>query len=91
MGEKMKNEKKILKKVINFFQKKKEEWLKLYEGKFVVIKDEELLGAYDTEGEAYKNGLDKYGNIPFLIKKVQPEEPAEEIPAYMLGVIGGSL
>ncbi|QAY97404.1 hypothetical protein CWB41_14120 [Methylovirgula ligni] len=39
-------------------------------GKFVVIKDDELLGAWDTFDNAAKAAIQKYGRGPYLIRQV---------------------
>jgi hypothetical protein len=45
------------------------------EGKYVVIKGEDIAGVYDTLDEALGAGHGKYGPVPFLIKKIQRSEP----------------
>ncbi len=37
-------------------------------GGFVVIKDDEVLGVYQTRVDALKIGIEKFGNVPFLVK-----------------------
>jgi hypothetical protein len=72
---------------IAFYECKKPEFLLAYEGKFVLIKDSELLGVFDSAEQAYAEGLSRLGNVPFLIKQVLKEEPIESIPALHLGLI----
>ena len=79
-------ERMILEKEFRFFQSKREEWLKNYRGKFVLIKGEEFIDVFSTFEDAYKEGVKRYGNQPFFIKKVE-EEPIETLPALTLGVI----
>ncbi len=46
------------------------------EGKFVVIKGEEILpGAHDDYESALKAGYDHFGPVSFLIKRVTRTEP----------------
>jgi hypothetical protein len=45
------------------------------EGKFVVIRGEEILGAFDTYDAALEAGYDRFGPVPFLVKKIQRVEP----------------
>lgn len=77
----------LLKKELKFFQRNKSRLVKNYLGQFVLIKDNDLIGAYTTEEEAYKAGIEKFGNIPFLIKQVLKEEPTYAIPALTVGLI----
>lgn len=76
-----------LEKELKYFEEHKEELLKHYEGQFVLIKDASLVGSYTTEAEAYQAGIQKFGNTPFLIKKVTKEEEIYRFPALVLGLI----
>jgi hypothetical protein len=58
-----------------FFERKKAELLREATNKFVLIKNEEILGIYDSAQEAYKDGLNKIGNKPMYIKQVLEKEP----------------
>jgi len=79
--------KQLLKKELHFFEKHKEKYLKHYKGQFVLIKDTKFIGAFTTEEEAYKAGVESFGNTPFLIKKVVKGESVNAIPALTLGLI----
>jgi hypothetical protein len=45
------------------------------EGKFVLIKDEEILGTYATFELALEAGYDRYGPVSFLCKPIRRLEP----------------
>jgi len=48
-----------------------QEWLKSeHMGKFVLIKNDEILGIFDTFGEAVTYSLNHLGQIEIFIKKV---------------------
>ena len=50
------------------------------EGKYVLIKGEQIIGVYNDEAEATKKGLDEFGyNCPFLAKKITKLEPVLHI------------
>lgn len=72
----------ILQKELNYFNEHRHEWLKTYENQFAIIKDERLIGTYTAEAEAYKAGLEKIGNQPFLIKQVVKEDKEISYPAF---------
>ena len=72
---------------LEYFQKHKQEYLKLYQGQFVLIKGEVLAGTYTTEAEAYKAGLEKFGNTPFFIKQVLDNDESISYPALTAGVL----
>ena len=80
-------QKNILQIELDFFNKKKDELLRLYKGQFVLIKGEKLIGSYTTDGEAYKAGLEQFGNQPFLIKQVLDDDTKVSYPALTVGAI----
>jgi len=77
---------KVLQTELNYFNKQRQEWLNTYENQYALVKGEELIGTYTTEAEAYKAGLEKVGNQPFLIKQVVKEDKEISYPALSLGV-----
>jgi len=72
---------------LKYFTDHKEELLRHHEKQFVLIKGDQFAGAYTTEAEAYKAGLEKFGNKPFLIKQVLKEETVAHFPALTLGLL----
>lgn len=59
---------------IAFFNSRKPELLKHYEGKFALVKGEHLAGVYDTPQRAYEVGLDTYGLDSFLVRRITKED-----------------
>jgi hypothetical protein len=76
-----------LQKELAYYEKYKQEYLKLYKGQFVLIKGEQLVQAFTTGQEAYRAGLEKFGNQPFLIKQVLPDDTKVSYPALTVGAI----
>lgn len=83
--------KNVLTEELRLYSKEKKNFLKSYRGQFVLIKGQKLVGSFTTEAEAYKVGVERFGNSPFLIKKVVQEEQKADIPALTIGVINVSL
>ena len=77
----------VLQTELNFYNKRKEELLRVYKGQFVLIKGEKFIGAYTTDAEAYKAGLEQFGNHPFLIKQVLEDDTTVSYPALTVGAI----
>jgi hypothetical protein len=73
-----------------YYERVKEDLLRHYEGKFVLIIGEEQLGIFDRGEDAYSHGIATRGNLPMLIKQIQKEEPIELIPAMVLGLINAN-
>jgi hypothetical protein len=77
----------ILHKELAYFEKHKQEYLKLYKGQFVLIKGEQFVQAFTTDQEAYRIGLEKFGNQAFLIRQVLEDDMKVSYPALTVGVI----
>jgi len=77
----------ILKKELEVYERMREELLEKYRGKVVAIKDGKLVGVYDSEEEAFRDIVERYGLVPVLIKRVMEEEKPEEMPSYTYGLL----
>ncbi len=64
---------------IEFYKQLLPELLPEFEGKWVLIKDGELIEVYDTNEAAYTAGVQKFGAPPFLVREVRRTEPVETI------------
>jgi hypothetical protein len=45
------------------------------EGKYTLIKGDEILGPFDAYEDAIRIGYDRHGLTPFLVKKLERNEP----------------
>ena len=61
-----------LQKQLEYFKSHQDELVKKYKGKFLVIKDQEVKGVYDTEMEAYTDAKKKFELGTFLIQQCLP-------------------
>ena len=75
---------------VEFYNSCKKEWLRYYEGKFALIKGKELIGTYTTWQEAFNDGVQRLGNVPFLIRQVQEKDEIVQFPALAVGAISAS-
>jgi hypothetical protein len=64
-----------LEREFDYFLENQDELVRKYRGKFVVIKDQKVLGAYDSEFEAIQQTAKTHEVGTFL---VQPAEPGSE-------------
>ena len=76
---------------LTYYNEHKDELLQHHENQFVLIKGKEFGGAYSSDIEAYKVGLQKWGNVSFLIKQVRKEEEVVRFPALTLGVLNAHM
>ncbi|MFH0796727.1 MAG: DUF5678 domain-containing protein [Candidatus Omnitrophota bacterium] len=63
-----------LEKEYGYFLKNKENLLKLFPNKFIVIIDDEVVGNFDSQEKALKKAFKKYTLGTFLIQKVSKDE-----------------
>lgn len=63
-----------LKKELDYFKTHQSEFVKKYAGKFLVIKNQEIQGVYDSEIDAYTSAKRKFELGTFLIQQCLPGE-----------------
>lgn len=57
--------------------------LKASEGKFVLIHGSDISGIFDTYADAIKEGYDRFGLEPFLVKQIQAIERVQFISRFV--------
>ena len=78
----------MLDQEIKYYESQHKDLLAKSEGKFVLVKESEILGIFASENAAYAEGLKRLGNEPFLIKQVTDQVgDTVALPAYGLGLI----
>jgi len=70
-----------------YFDEHLKDLLAQYRGRFIVIKGQEVIGAYDTMAEALSEGARRFGLDSFLARRVQESTPGVSFPALTLGLI----
>lgn len=60
----------ILKKELEFFESKRAELLREHAGKYVLIHEGQLVGAFERKSDALKAGYERFGKAPFLVRLV---------------------
>jgi len=61
-----------LEKEFNYYLEYQDEFVKKYNGKFIVIKNCEVIGAFDSELEAVEKTAEKHELGTFLVQKCEP-------------------
>jgi len=56
-------------------------------GRVVLIHDSDLIGVFDTDAEAVREGTRRFGREPFLVRQVRAVEPVMSNPALDLGIL----
>jgi len=65
-----------LKKEFDYYLKHQNELVKKYNGKHIVIKGTDILGAYDAENEAIRETMKEHKLGTFFVIKCEPGEDA---------------
>lgn len=53
-----------------------------HEGKFVLIRQESIIGVFDTDADARAEGLKSYLLQPFLVQQIRLREPILRLRGY---------
>lgn len=77
----------MLEAELNFFQKHKTDWSTRFPGKFVLVKHEQLIGAFDTYEAALVEGARRFKLQSFLVRPVDQPDREVRIPALILGLL----
>ncbi len=85
------NQTKILEQELRYFAAHKNEWLQPHKGQYALVKGEELLGTFTSFEETFDAGVEKLGNVPFLVKQILEKDTEVQFPALAVGVLHADL
>ena len=74
-----------LDKELDTYRSHKAELVGSSENMFVLIHGDEIVGTYDTLGDAIREGYRQFGNVPFLAKRVEQIESPINFANSLLG------
>lgn len=75
-----------LEKEVETFKAKKKELLARAEGRFVLIKGDEVIGFFESQGDALQEGYKQFGREPFLVKEVLAVDIPLPFTSHLIGV-----
>jgi hypothetical protein len=81
----------MLEQEIKYYNEHLQELLKSDSDKFVLIKDSELVGIFNTFDEALTEGARRYGLVSFLVRQIARKREDVNIPALTLGILNADL
>jgi hypothetical protein len=81
----------MLDKEIDVYNKNLPEWLKANGGKFVAIKDDNVIGFFDTFESALSEAAKRYGLDSYLIRRVVQKQDDIIVPALTLGLLRANI
>jgi len=82
----MVHDEKILSEEIATYEENKIKLLKESAGKYVLIKGKTIVNVYDSQNDAIKVGIDKFGNSPFLVKKITEVDEKQNFTSNLIKI-----
>ena len=76
----------LLEKELEAYQAQKSELLGNSKGKFALVKNEQVIDVFDSQTDAIRQGYKQFGNVPFLVKKIEEIEVPENFTSHLLAV-----
>ena len=68
------------------YARHRDELLGTDSGKFVLIKEKEVIGVFNAQLDAIRVGYERLGNVPFLVKQIVQVEVPQDFTSNLLGV-----
>ena len=76
----------LLETELKTYEDHRDELLGSDSGKFALIKGEQVISVFDTKADAIRNGYERFGNAPFLVKQIVQVEAPQNFTSNLLGV-----
>ncbi len=76
----------VLEKELAKYEAEKSKLLSTAEGKFVLIRDGEIIDVFDSFQDGVKAGYSRFGNVPFLVKQVVAVESPANFVSSLLAI-----
>ena len=80
----------MLETEIQFFETNQRDLLARFPGKFIVVKEQRLLGPYDSIQDALGAGAKEFGATSFLVRRTDQTAETVSIPALTLGLLSAN-
>jgi hypothetical protein len=53
-------------------------------GKYALVHTDQIVGVFDTEADAIREGYRQFGNVPYLVKKITPVDIPERFASNLI-------
>jgi hypothetical protein len=74
----------ILKLERETFETNKEKLIATSEGKYVLIKGNQIINTFNSEKDAIISGIEKFGNTPFYVRKIEKIEQTQNFTSNLI-------
>ncbi|MBU0760928.1 MAG: hypothetical protein KJ600_05230 [Nanoarchaeota archaeon] len=76
----------LLAEEIETYEKHKSELLKEHSGEYVLIRGNEVVNTFESQKDAIKIGIEKFGNTPFLVKKILEVDEKQNFTSNLIKI-----
>ncbi len=76
----------LLKEEMETYEARKRDLVTNSIGKFVLIKDNQVVDVFEAQGDAIRQGYERFGNVPFLVKQIVEVETPQHFTSNLLGI-----
>ncbi len=76
----------LLKEELETYETNKANLIQTDLGKFVLIKGKEIISIFESEKDAINSGFEKFGNVSFLVKKIEQVEQTQNFTSNLIHI-----
>jgi hypothetical protein len=76
---------KLLAAEIKLFESRRAELVARDAGRYVLIYDDKV-DVFASKADAIRHGYERFGNVPFLVRKIVPVDTALDLVSSLMGV-----
>jgi hypothetical protein len=74
----------VLAQELDTFEAHRAELVGQAAGKYALVHGDAVAGVFDTEDDAIRQGYSQFGNVPFLVKQIQPVDIPEVFTSNLI-------
>ncbi len=82
----MREKKNPFEKELAAFEKDKEKLLAEHEGKYALVKEDKVVGVFESENDAISQGYERFGTQLFLVKHISEKDESMNFLSFNLAV-----
>jgi hypothetical protein len=76
----------MLKRELETYEANKSQLIGKSNGKFALIKDDKVIGVFDTKIDAIRQGYERFGNVPFFVKQIVEIDIPQNFTSNLFGI-----
>ena len=75
-----------LQRELETFEAHRAELLGQAPGKFALVHDGQVVDVFDAEADGIREGYRQFGNVPFLVKKIEPVDIPQRFASNLIAI-----